>query len=297
LHPGIAYGTAYDGPPGLSDLWLSGSPGATPQLATDLGLAEGGLTTKLGHLLAPTGVRYLVIPNHDGPTGSGGSAVQVPGGLLGGLGLQTDLQVLGVGDPNYTVYENAAWAPARAVLPADAAVVAAANTEQGRRQEQQLDLSGALPVLTGGSATSTQGTVPAGSLVYIASTRSSRWQLRAGGSTIAPTPAFGWGMGFKVPGPAGQVSDLSSLSSARLTYTASPWSRVVQLAEVVLWGGALALVALDGRRRRTGRHGMETVDPEWFVPLAPAATRARSPRLDHGPTYNDLTGDEVWTDV
>jgi hypothetical protein len=104
-------------------------------------------------------------------------------------------------------------------------------------------------------------------------------------------------MGFKVPGPAGQVSDLSSLSSARLSYTASPWTRLVQLADVVLWAVALALMAMDGRRRRTGRHGMETVDPEWFAPLAPPATRARSTRVDHGPSYNDLTGDEVWTDV
>ena len=116
LGSGLAYATSYNGEPALTDVWATGPAGATPLLATDLRLAEGRLTTKLGHLLAPLAVRYLVIPNHNGPGGSGAAAEPVPGPLLNGLLQQTDLQVLNV-DPDYVVYENSAWAPGRTVLP------------------------------------------------------------------------------------------------------------------------------------------------------------------------------------
>ncbi len=131
LEPGVAYATSFDGEPDVADLWTPGSAGATPQLATDMRLAQGRLTTKLGHLLAPMAVRYVVIPNHNGPSGSGAVPVATPGALLAGLQLQTDLEAVNA-DPNYTVYQNAAWAPARAVLPATAAPVAAASGASSR---------------------------------------------------------------------------------------------------------------------------------------------------------------------
>ncbi|MBV9660162.1 MAG: glycosyltransferase family 2 protein, partial [Acidimicrobiales bacterium] len=62
LQPGTAYGTSVGGGPSLSDAWNPGEAGATRQLGDDLRLVEGGLTTKLGHILGPAGVRYLVVP-------------------------------------------------------------------------------------------------------------------------------------------------------------------------------------------------------------------------------------------
>jgi hypothetical protein len=107
LSSGVAYGTSFDGPPSVADLWLGGNTGAAPQLATDLKLAERRLTTKLGHLLAPAGVLYLVVPNNTAPAGAGGYRALPPPSLLQGLALQTDLRVVDQVDSNYTVYLNA----------------------------------------------------------------------------------------------------------------------------------------------------------------------------------------------
>ena len=115
LDSGVGYGTSYNGEPDVTDLWITARQGAAPVLASDLRLVQNRLTTKFGHLLAPMAVRYIVVPNHNAPAGSGGVAVPSPGALLAGLQLQTDLQVVNA-DANYTVYQNAAWSPARSVL-------------------------------------------------------------------------------------------------------------------------------------------------------------------------------------
>ena len=125
LNSGIGYGTSNDGEPDVTTQWITGRTGATPQLAGDLRLVQNRLTTKFGHLVAPMAVRYIVVPNHNAPAGAGGQAVLTPGALLAGLELQTDLQVVNA-DPNYTVYQNSAWAPARAILPPAAVPVVAA---------------------------------------------------------------------------------------------------------------------------------------------------------------------------
>lgn len=270
LHPGVGYATSFDGQPSLANDWNPGSAGATPQLGSDLRLVENRLTTKLGHLLAPEGVRYLVVPASTAPSGADGVPVPVPGQLLSGLGLQTDLRTIDVGDPNYQVFENAAWAPARLVLPATAAKVARAPAGDVSRLVQSTDLSGAKPVLQGANPAHSSGSVPAGAAVYVAGTRSSRWHLTAAGQNIGAQPAFGWAMSFPVPGGS------ASTVRAGLSYQAPFLVRGGEVLEIVLWVLAGAYVLLD-RRRRAGADP-EVPDPAWFVPMAapPAARRARS---------------------
>jgi hypothetical protein len=301
---GMAYGASYNGEPALSDVWVTGRAGATPLLATDLRLAEARLTTKLGHLLAPLAVRYLVIPNHNGPGGSGATSEPAPSALLSGLPLQTDLQVLNV-DPNYVVYQNSAWAPARAVLPEQAVGVAASGLVAGSRPLQQTDLTGAAPVFSGGGRTSRAPVGPGatgagvtgasavgpGSTVYVASTRDAAWRLHVPGASIAPRPAFGWAMSFAVPAN-------TSAGTATLTVPTSLKMHLAQLVAVVLWLVAIVVAAVDLRRRRAEHPPSETVRPEWFAPMAPASRRGGWRRPDLGGLgADDLKGDEVWIDV
>jgi GT2 family glycosyltransferase len=293
LGAGMAYGTSYDGEPALSDAWATGPTGATPLLASDLRLAEGRLTTKLGHLLAPLAVRYLVIPNHNGPAGSGAAPEPTPSALLGGLLLQTDLQLLNV-DPDYVVYQNSAWAPARAVLPAAATGVAAAGLSGGARPLQQTDLSGAAPVFSGGAraarATIGKGNLTPGSTVYVSATRGASWRLHAGGREVPPQPAFGWAMRFAVPAAAA--------GTATLEVRPSSTAHFVQVLAVALWVVAIAVAAIDLRRRRSEHPPAETVRPEWFAPMAPASRRGGWHKPDLGGIgAEDLKGDEVWIDV
>ena len=279
LEPGFAYGTSFDGEPALADDWASGPEGASGRLVSDLLLTQRRLTTKLGHLLAPAGVKYIVVPNHVGPAGSGGPPVPVPGALLAGLGLQTDLQDEVV-DPNYTVYENAAWAPVRLVLPTAAAGPAAAKGTDGLLALQQTDLTGAPAVLTGGTSHSVSGQVPAGQTVFVGQSHSGGWHLNTAGHTVASTPGFEWGMSFAVPANGGAAN-----LTANLGYSPPFIVRAGYFIEIFLWGAAIGLVILGARaNRRSSDQWPEAADPAWFAPLAsprPRRPSGRRPRR-HG---------------
>lgn len=306
LEPGFAYGTSFDGQPVLADDWPTGPAGQGPRLAGDLLLVQGRLTTKLGHLLAPAGVRYVVVPNHAGPAGSGGRSLPVPNPLLSGLALQTDLQSVPV-DPNYTVYANSAWAPVRSILPSGTTAEAATGGPQGVRQLQQTDLHSAAPVLTAGSSSGVSGRVPGGATVFVGSSRDGGWRLEVGSHEVAPAAAFGWAMSFAVPAGSGPAEP------AHLGYSAPFVVRGGYLLQILLWLGAVAVVGLDARRRARDPKRAEATDPAWFTPgSAPRPTSPRRPaeRLSHrtrrAPTDRPAGGeagsafepdDEVWTDV
>ena len=282
LDPGIGLAASYDGEPGLGDLWITGRQGALPVVAADLRLVEDRLTTKVGHLLAPAAVRYIVVPNHNAPSGSGAAPVSTPASLLAGLPLQTDLQLVNA-DPNYTVYQNAAWAPARMVLPQDAIPVAGAPPGRGPRELQETDLTGAKPL--------GQQPLPAGATVYVSATRDSGWRLHQGSVSVAPQPAFGWAMSFPV--------QTAASVPPRLTAPSAPGWHAGQFVQIFLWLAAVVVAAVDLRRRRAEHPPSETVRPEWFAPTAPASSRAgwRRGGASGGLGSDDLKGDEVWVDV
>ena len=259
FEPGFAFATSFGGAPTLAEDFATGSAGASSVLAMDLTGALRQTTTRLGHLLAPAGVRYIVIPDHTGPSGSGSHAVPTPTALLAGLRLQTDLSPLNVGDTHYVVYENAAWSPVRSVLPASAlAVAGAAGVRQPTRDLQQTDLSAAVPILAGGDS-GASGTVPSSGVVYVGYTRSSHWTLSVAGRSLRAEPAFGWAMAFTLP--QGQVTS----SAASLGY-ATPWTlRFLQVGEVVVWFGAAIFVVASRRRVRRDTNVRTDPPDEWFA--------------------------------
>jgi hypothetical protein len=305
LTTGIGFATSDNGEPGVTDEWITTQAGASPALAADLRLVQNGLTTRFGHLLAPMAVRYVVVPSHNGPAGSGAVAVPTPGALLTGLLLQTDLEVVNV-DPNYTVYQNAAWAPLRTVLPPAVAAGAAARSGD-LRALQQTDLTGSAPVLGQGRPTQASGPVPSGSTIYVGQSRQSEWRLHVAGASVPPQPAFGWGMSFAVPPSSSSqqspTASATTAASATLDLPPSPGWRGAQIAGLVLWLVAISLVAVDVRRRRAEHPPRETVRPEWFVPLRSDQTgrggagQGRRRAIQGGLGAEDLEGEEMWIDV
>jgi hypothetical protein len=119
IAPGYAMGVSVDGLPDARRLWPTAVPGLAARLADDVGLAKSGMTVRLGHLLAPYGIRYIVIPTEAAP-GTVAVAPHPPplvAQLATGLGLQVDVrQETTVGGA--LIYANTAWAPAsgRALL-------------------------------------------------------------------------------------------------------------------------------------------------------------------------------------
>jgi GT2 family glycosyltransferase len=286
LGDGQAWATSYDGAPDVTDEWPGGAPAGATAFRRDIRLAEAGLTTRLGHLLAPLGVRYIILPDDDAPVGSGGVATTPASGLEAGLRLQTDMYALDP-DPNYTVYENAAWAPARSVLPASAVGAVTTTGATALRRLETTDLSAARPVLTGGHQQDVRGAVPGGSTLLVSAGSAAAWRLRVAGRTLHAKPAFGAALAFTIPSGAAGRASLSATPSAAL--------RVGQLLLVAVWAAVLLVIGLDRRRRVRSGTPDETVRPEWFTPLTPARRPTRTRAVSNAPVGMD--SDELWIDA
>jgi hypothetical protein len=290
LAKGVGYATSFDGEPDETDQWAPPRSEGSALLATQIRRSSMGLTTQLGHLLAPFAVRYIVVADREAPAGSGGDSTPIPPAILDGLATQTDLQAVDVGTGE-TVYVNSAWAPARAVV--GSAVIPVVDAPEAR-QSELLGLApiaaNARPVLVGSHPDRARGTVAGGSLVTVSASHSDTWRLRVGGRSIRPAPAYGWAMSFRVPSGAG------SSATATLSAGTSIGARIGQIVEIVLAVLAIGYLVFD-RRRRLERPA-EVVRPEWFVPLAvlrrPVSRGGSRSGLTAGDS--DLDGEELWID-
>ena len=233
LQSGIAYATSEGGVPDARNLWPPSRPGPAGQVVDDLALARAGQTTRLGHLLAPLAIRYLVLPVRPASGSAVNRIVAPPSDLLDALGTQVDLRSVET-DPAFVVYENAAWGPGRALLPA-AAVGPSHGT--GARAAQAAELAGATALLPGQSGpASFRGSVPRPGDVFLSAAGSSRWQLQVAGQTAARRPAFGWASAFAAPAGA-----------ANLTYRTPPIRALELWVVLVLWAAGLAFLLRSPR--------------------------------------------------
>ena len=268
ISPGTAYGTSYNGPPVISDQWVSSPAGATPLLAGDIALADQGLTTKLGHLLAPAGVRYIIVPNHNGPSGSGAQSEPAPASLLAGLPLQTDLRSVNVGDDVVPVFENA--------------VGAREGSAARPRRRLRLVRGGGEPSGSAGSGTERlhtcdvgRGVVGRGGGIHRLLRGDEGARMAVGGVESGSTPAFGWAMSFHLPPGSGGAP---ATVTVRLSYSTPVWIRLGDVLLIVLWLAAAALLIIDRRRRSS--EPAPVIDADWFRPmtLADSTPQGRNPR-------------------
>lgn len=220
LAQGTAYATSRNGPPDIVDRWPGADPGAAGLIADAFDVARRGRTTRLGHMLAPMAIRYIVVPTALAP-GDGRNTPPAPD-LQPALAAQLDLKRIET-DTSEIVYENAAWLPGRALLDAKAAKAA-----DGERllDTVRADFSGARPVLTHeSSATAFSGRIGQAGDVSLAEASSPRWNLRVGGHGAERRRAFGWANAF--------VTD--SAGKARLSYSTSPVRYLALLIELGFW--------------------------------------------------------------
>lgn len=197
LEDDVIYATTDEGQPDVTDLWAGSSHGATQVLSDALQAAGSRQTNRLGRLLAPMGVQYIIVVQQLAPAPFSEEKRPVPASLTTTLDEQLDLEAIEV-NPALDVYRNIAWAPSRAFLPG-AEVGAGDGSALG--QSVATDLTGlevALPDEV--HFNEFQGPVEAGDEVYLASASSSRWQLRSGGETAGRREAFGWANAFTVAG-------------------------------------------------------------------------------------------------
>lgn len=229
LEDGVVYATTDDGEPTVSNLWAGSSHGATQLLGDALHAADSRQTNRLGRLLAPMGVQYVVVVQQLAPEPFSDMTRPVPPHLTGTLNEQLDLEAIQV-NPALDVYRNIAWAPSRAMLTDENA---GAGTGSALAQSVATDLAGlevALPDQQG--FTTYNGPVESGDEVYLSAAESPRWQLRSGGESAERREAFGWANAFSI----------AASGPATLTFRTPASRYLLLLVQVGLWG--LALFAL-----------------------------------------------------
>jgi GT2 family glycosyltransferase len=219
--PGVAYATSRNGPPAVTDLWPGPPSGATRAMGDALRVAGDGGTARLGRLLAPMAVRYVVVPKGlSTGTGSSGNG-PAPTSLTRALGSQLDLRLL-PSDPALAVYENVAWGPGRAEVPG------ALGGALPRVLGAGADLTGGQPVLGGSGPVSFGGQLPGPGTVLLSEAPSGRWELSVRGRAASRADAFGVANAFGA----------DQAGSARLRYRTPPLRWILALVPFLLWGGA-----------------------------------------------------------
>ena len=192
---GVSYSIIDDTAPDISEHW-AGLPSKSESDVRDvLALMSNNSTARIGRLLAPFSIRFIIVPLVDGIESTTVNTLATPRGLIDSLTAQLDLRRV-LTPPNYIAFENTAWIPTRAALGPAAAQ---ASNEAGSSALASTDISGSTPILIGmrdrGPAT---GPVPAG-VVYSAVPFDQRWTLAIGGAVIRPRTAFGDTLAFDVP--------------------------------------------------------------------------------------------------
>jgi len=227
----LAVGTSDDGPPTVRERFTVPEEGATPLLRQALTAAEDRRTSHLGRLLAPMGVRYLVVQTQLAPTADDVRAADGLVPILDVLAQQLDLERVPVAD-GLTVYRNASWAPARSVLPA---------REGDRTSWEQADaddLTSAQPALVDEvGAVGAEGRVPGTGDLLVASTADDGWHLRVDGVALGRTETYGWANQF----------DATRAGEGELRYDTPLSHHLLAVGQAVLW--ALALLAWRRSRR------------------------------------------------
>jgi GT2 family glycosyltransferase len=170
------------------ELWRAPKTSADQVIARAVEVARRGDTTRLGRLLAPAGIRYVVVPLRNGPDGERGRRSPA---VTGALADQLDLSRLR-SEPGLVIYENLSWGPAQALAAQKIPVGDVAPLPSAVRT----DLSDAVPI--GDRA------VPSGTAL-LAEAFDTGWSATGGGRPLAHERAFGWVNGWEHPG-SGTVS-------------------------------------------------------------------------------------------
>jgi hypothetical protein len=234
----LAYATSNEGTATVVNLWSGTDDGATANLRRMLDVALDGDTTRLGRLLAPMGVRYVVVPSQLAPDPDPGAEAPPPPQLTRTLVGQLDLEEVPL-ISGTTVYRNDAWVAGRAVLPATGA-------DRDRPEDAVAENLAESPaaLLDDDGPTDAGGTVPAAGDLLVSQAASDHWKVSVNGRGAPRSEIYGWANQFDV-GRAGKGD---------LTYETPIARRLLLVGQIVLW--LVALVAwrrVRGVRRRERR--------------------------------------------
>ena len=261
---GVAVGLSNGLDPTVTQRYrLDGGPGGET-LTRAVEAALHGETSRLGRLLAPMGVRYVIAVDRAAPQPFAPRETPLPDAALDSLRSQLDLAEIDI-NPSVALFRvDDPW-PMRGVLPADSVP---GDSSVSLPEQLQSPLPTPEPALAAGlgPVTSVTGELPSAGIVTQAVNQDPGWELSVDGEQVDQQPLLGWGQRYG-PADAGQ---------AELTWTTPWWARALQAAQVV---GLVALVVISTRRTRLvarGRRHRSSTASEPLVVVGAEDAEGRS---------------------
>ena len=259
---GIAFAVVDDGPLEFTERWTPPETDADQIVVDALDRIADGSTLRAGALFAPTGIRFIVLPEIDGAQSTVDDPVAAPAGLIEALSEQLDISAT-YGPPTIRVFAIGPWIPASAQLTG---ATADASRLAGDDVLVRADLTERTPLFVGRDPSEGATADVVAGVVHVAAPFDERIRLRTGDVEIEPRPAFGATTAFDIAQPA----------TATLGYR-EPTSRVLWLTvQAALW---LAVFVVASRARSPfGRRRGELLSDETLIDLdelPPPAVSAR----------------------
>jgi hypothetical protein len=228
---GVGFGLTRQGPGDARSLWAPPEGDADRTLGDAIALAQDTETVRLGHMVAPAGVRYVAYVTRAAP--DAGARGRPDPALAAALASQLDLAVSRV-EPGAIVYENEAWVPARATVPAGTEVPTDSRDPLAAAEVTNLSRARAVRGPVSGSEPTGPGT-----LLWDEAANSG-WHASVDGHGATRRDAFGWTNAFA----------LDRRGDVDISFSGLP-RRFFALVEVLCWIGVV-VVWWRTRRRPEG---------------------------------------------
>lgn len=230
----VSYGVSDDGPVNIISHWA-------PQRTTMNELADHALTAlinrqtvRVGRLMSPLAIRFIVVPLGDEPSQSSNS-------LLDSLSNQIDLRRLYFAK-DLVIFENSAWLPIVSLLSEESAV---ASEKFGDPALIVRELRSISPLFVDDQSVANKTIANSfdSGTVHLAAPFDENWQLEVDGARLNPRVAFGASTAFDAP----------IKGVARLSYRTSILRDFYLLAQAFVWLGLFYFAANFSRFRRQER--------------------------------------------
>ena len=237
---GLTYALFENGDATMLNQVSAGSDEAANLVEPLLDAVALGSTKRVGRLMAPLGIRYIVIPLLDRVYSTSDAPLPLPLGFREAFAEQLDLRNV-YGPSSMVIFENSQWIPLTGML---STVAAQQSSEGGSDALVATELTGSIAVLNGTTSwDSPSQEIPAGRL-HVGFPFDSRWTLSINGESAKPQASFGTVMHYETGN--GGVAEL---------HYANPLSRYIWvLLQALLWVlVGLGVLQPKWRGRRAGQ--------------------------------------------
>ena len=208
---GLSWAIIDDGELDVRDRWAAPSTPAAGIVTEALDQISSSSTLRAGRLLAPLGIRYIVIPEFDGVNSTTDEPIAMRRRAPAALDDQLDLSSVTADSRRLEIYENGAWLPTVSLL---GGATAAASQTAGTEALLRADLTDAAPIMPGADHSSRRRRRHAGVVqLGVPSTRD--WVLRSTVTRYAARRSFGISTAFDIATPGVRKPATKSRPSRR----------------------------------------------------------------------------------